>query len=109
MELASGAEHTRRLEIALKNADFRVDAERVWRWETVQGGSYKAVIKFELLADLDDQLQGANVHVDNTEKVANGARGSGRQLLRRPSPGHRGVRRATPHQQPGSRRGSCCY
>lgn len=52
LEIAGGAEHARRLEIALKNADFRLDSERVWRWETVQGGGYKAVIKFELLADL---------------------------------------------------------
>lgn len=58
LEIAGGAEHARRLEIALKNADFRLDSERVWRWETVQGGGYKAVIKFELLADLADQPPG---------------------------------------------------
>jgi len=69
LEIADGAEHARRLEIALKNAEFHVDAERIWRWETVQGGGYKAVIKFELLADLDDQQQGASVHFDNTEKL----------------------------------------
>lgn len=34
LEIAGGAENARRLEIALKNADFHVDSERVWRWET---------------------------------------------------------------------------
>jgi hypothetical protein len=66
------------LEIALKNADFRVDSERVWRWETVQGGGYKAVIKFELLADLDDQPQSANVHFEQTDNLgAVNLRGTG--------------------------------
>lgn len=78
LEIAGGAEHARRLEIALKNADFRVDAERVWRWETVQGGGYKAVIKFELLADLDDQPQSANIHFEQTDKLgAVNLRGTG--------------------------------
>ena len=78
LEIAGGAEHARRLEIALKNADFHVDSERIWRWETVQGGGYKAVIKFELLADLNDQPQSASVHFDNTEKLgAVNLRGTG--------------------------------
>lgn len=78
LEIAAGAEHASRLEIALKNADFRADSERVWRWETVQGGGYKAVIKFELLADLDDQPQNANVHFDSTDKLgAVNLRGTG--------------------------------
>lgn len=78
LEIAGGAEHARRLEIALKNADFRADSERVWRWETMQGGGYKAVIKFELLADLDDQPQGANVHFDNSDALgAVNLRGTG--------------------------------
>jgi hypothetical protein len=78
LEIAGGAEHARRLEIALKNADFRADSERVWRWETVQGGGYKAVIKFEMLADLDDQPQSANVHFASTDKLgAVNLRGTG--------------------------------
>lgn len=78
LEIAGGAEHARRLEIALKNADFHVDAERVWRWETIQGGGYKAVIKFELLADLDDQPQNADIHFDGTENLgAANLRGTG--------------------------------
>lgn len=78
LELAAGAEHARRLEIALKNADFHVDSDRVWRWETVQGGGYKAVIKFELLADLDDQPQSASVHFEATQQLgAVNLRGTG--------------------------------
>lgn len=78
LEIAGGAEHARRLEIALKNADFRVDSERVWRWETVQGGGYKAVIRFELLADLDDHPQSANIRFDNADKLgAINLRGTG--------------------------------
>lgn len=78
LEIAGGAEHARRLEIALKNADFRPDSERVWRWETVQGGGYKAVIKFELLADLNDQPQSADVRFDTTDKLgAVNLRGTG--------------------------------
>lgn len=78
LEISDGADHARRLEIALKNADFRVDSEQIWRWETVQGGGYKAVIKFELLADLDDQPQGANIHFNRTEKLgAINLRGTG--------------------------------
>ncbi|MGH3500672.1 MAG: hypothetical protein ACRDQA_07205 [Nocardioidaceae bacterium] len=78
LEIAGGSEHARRLEIALKNADFRADSERVWRWETVQGGGYKAVTKFELLADLDDQPQSADIHFANTDKLgAVNLRGTG--------------------------------
>lgn len=78
LEIAGGAEHACRLEIALKNADFHVDSERVWRWETVQGGGYKAVIKFELLADLEDQPQSADVHFANTDELgAVNLRGTG--------------------------------
>lgn len=78
LEIAGRAEHARRLEIALKNADFRVDSERVWRWETVQGGGYKAVIKFELLADLDDQPQSASVHFAGSDNLgAVNLRGTG--------------------------------
>lgn len=70
LEIAAGADHARRLEIALKNADFRLDSECVWRWQTIQGGGYKAVIKFELLADLADQPQGADVHFNNADKLS---------------------------------------
>ena len=35
----------------------------------MQGGGYKAVIKFELLADLDDHPQNVNIHFDNTDQL----------------------------------------
>lgn len=44
----------------------------------MQGGAYKAVIKFELLADLDDQPQSANVHFAHTDNLgAVNLRGTG--------------------------------
>lgn len=47
-------------------------------WQTIQGGDYKAVIKFELLADLADQPQGADVHFNNADKLgAVNLRGTG--------------------------------
>jgi hypothetical protein len=78
LEIAGGSEHARRLELALRNADFSPDSERVWRWETVQGGGYRAVIKFELLADMDDVAQGADVRFDKTDGLgAVNLRGTG--------------------------------
>ena len=54
MEIACGAVNTRRLEDALRNAEFEPDGEREWRW-VADGPGPKSVVKFELLADLDDQ------------------------------------------------------
>lgn len=58
LEIAAGTVNARRLERALLNAEFEPDTEHVWRWRTGDGG---AVVKFELLADLDDQPAGATV------------------------------------------------
>lgn len=78
LEIAGGGAHARRLENALKNADFRPDESRLWRWETVQGGGYKAVIKFELLADIDGQPQSADIRFDDTDELgAVNLRGTG--------------------------------
>jgi len=78
LEIDGGSEQASRLERALRNADFLPDFERVWRWETVQGGGYKAVIKFELLADLDYVAQGADVSFDETDGLgAVNLRGTG--------------------------------
>lgn len=60
LEIAAGSVNAARLEQALRNAEFAPDAERVWRWRTDEGNRV-AVIKFELLADLDDQPAGATV------------------------------------------------
>ena len=54
LEIACGAGTTRRLEHALRNAEFEPDAERVWRW-TADTTRTKTVVKFELLADLNDE------------------------------------------------------
>jgi len=60
LEIAAGTVNAQRLERALLNAEFEPDAERVWRWRTNDGDKV-AMIKFELLADLDDQPSAATV------------------------------------------------
>lgn len=39
LEIAAGADHARRLEIALKNADFRLDSECVWGGRLSRAGT----------------------------------------------------------------------
>lgn len=63
LEIACGAVQTRRLEMALVNAEFEPDCERIWRWKA-DGPDRGTVIKFELLADLDDQASGAQIVFD---------------------------------------------
>lgn len=60
LEIALGAVQTRRLELALRNAEFEPDGERIWRWKA-DGHEHGAVVKFELLADLPEQA--ANVEI----------------------------------------------
>lgn len=60
LEIAAGSVNAARLEQALRNAEFVPDAERVWRWRTDEGDG-SAIVKFELLADLDDQPAGVTV------------------------------------------------
>ena len=45
--------NVRKLEQALRNAEFEPDAERAWRW-TSDALGVRAVVKFELLADDDE-------------------------------------------------------
>lgn len=68
LEIAAGAVNTRRLERALLNAEFRPDSPRVWRWRS-EDQRAPAVVKFELLADLDDLRSGAEVHFDECENL----------------------------------------
>jgi hypothetical protein len=78
LEIARGATYTRRLEQALANAEFRPDSERIWRWEMHTDAGRKAQVKFELLADLEDQQQGAIVTFDDCEQLgAVNLRGTG--------------------------------
>lgn len=75
LEIARGAVDARRLEMALRNAEFEPGGEYVWRWKLA--GS-PTVIKFELLADLDDQPNEAVVAFDDCEQLgAVNLRGTG--------------------------------
>jgi len=68
LEISCGAVNTARLEQALRNAEFEPDSERVWRWRA-DGPNARTVVRFELLADLDDQPAGAEVHFDGCEAL----------------------------------------
>lgn len=77
LEIACGSVNTRRLEQALRNADFQPDAARVWRW-VAERTSTRVVIKFELLADLDDQPAPATFQFTECEQLgAANLRGTG--------------------------------
>lgn len=68
LEIACGSVNTVRLEQALRNAEFEPDSARVWRWRW-DGPDARTVVKFELLADLDDQRSGAEIHFDGCETL----------------------------------------
>ncbi len=77
LEIVCGSVQTRRLERALLNAEFEPDGERVWRWKA-DGPDKGTVIKFELLADLEDQAEGAQIVFDECESLgAANLRGTG--------------------------------
>lgn len=77
LEIACGSVHTRRLELALRNAEFEPDTDRVWRW-IADGSTTRVVIKFELLADLSDQPAPATFAFDECEHLgAANLRGTG--------------------------------
>lgn len=77
LEIACGSVQTRRLELALLNAEFEPDGERIWRWKA-DGPEHGAVIKFELLADLEDQASDAQIVFDGCESLgAANLRGTG--------------------------------
>lgn len=75
LEIARGSVDARRLERALLNAEFVPGGEYVWRWKLA--GS-TTLIKFELLADLDDQPNEAVVEFDDCDELgAINVRGTG--------------------------------
>ena len=77
LEIAAGSVNTARLEAALRNAEFEPDAERAWRW-TAEGLGAGVVVRFELLADLDDQPEGVTVTFDECQDLgAANLRGTG--------------------------------
>ncbi|MGE4164145.1 MAG: hypothetical protein AB7G23_20680 [Vicinamibacterales bacterium] len=68
LEIACGSVNTARLEIALRNAEFVPDNERIWRWVADRNGG-AAVVKFELLADLDDQPANTELRFDGCQHL----------------------------------------
>lgn len=77
LEIACGSVHTSRLEQALRNAEFEPDSQRVWRW-VAEGSTPRTVVKFELLADLDDVPAEATVNFDGCHQLgAVNLRGTG--------------------------------
>jgi len=60
LEIACGSVNTTRLERALRNADFVPSPDKAWRWQA-PGQQANMIVKFELLADLDDSPAGVTV------------------------------------------------
>jgi len=54
LEIACGTVNGRRLEKALRNAEFQPESGRVWRWAAHDGDDASMVVRFELLADQGD-------------------------------------------------------
>lgn len=77
LEIACGTVNTTRLEYALRNAEFEPDSERVWRW-VAEHDVGRAVVKFELLADLPDAAAASTVVFESCENLgAVNLRGTG--------------------------------
>jgi hypothetical protein len=77
LEISAGSVNAARLEKALRDAGFRPDEERIWRWKS-DVGHQGATVKFELLADLDTQPAGATLRFDNCDDLgAANLRGTG--------------------------------
>jgi hypothetical protein len=76
LEISSGATNAARLEEALRKAEFVPDAENIWRWKSVTAP--RAVVKFELLADLNTQPAEALIVFDGCKELgAVNLRGTG--------------------------------
>lgn len=77
LEIACGAVNAERLERALRNAGFEPYQRQVWRW-VADSAHGRAVVKFELLADLPDQRAEAAITFDNCKDLgAVNLRGTG--------------------------------
>ncbi|MDZ7840825.1 MAG: hypothetical protein U5R46_08395 [Gammaproteobacteria bacterium] len=68
LEIECDAVNTARLERALRNAEFEPDSEQVWRWRVVND-EVRVEVKFELLADLDNEANEATLHFDDCERL----------------------------------------
>lgn len=67
LEIAGGSVNATRLEEALRNAEFEPDSQHIWRWRADTGS--QPLIKFELLADLEDQPAEATIRFDRCENL----------------------------------------
>ena len=77
LEIACGAVNTARLERALRNAEFLPENDQVWQW-IADGVAATTVVRFELLADLDDQRTEATIKFDECQSLgALNLRGTG--------------------------------
>jgi len=77
LEIAGGLTGVARLERALRNAEFEPDEKNVWRWEA-QALDSPAIVRFELLTDLEDTRDQAIVEFDDCEQLgAVNLRGTG--------------------------------
>lgn len=68
LEIAGDSAGARRLEIALREAGFEPEGE-VWRWQTTTRHGTRAVVKFELLADQQDQPANRVITFDSCEAL----------------------------------------
>jgi len=66
LEIKCDAVNTARLERALRHAEFEPDSDQVWRWR-VANETIQAEVKFELLADLEDEANEATVRFDDCD------------------------------------------
>ncbi|MGH3277050.1 MAG: hypothetical protein ACRDNZ_22320 [Streptosporangiaceae bacterium] len=77
LEISAGSANAARLEKALRDAGFRPDEQRIWRWKS-NDGYQGAMVKFELLADLDTEPAGVTLRFDNCDDLgAANLRGTG--------------------------------
>ncbi len=76
LEIQAGSTNAPKLEGALMRAGFEVDSNKSWRW--LSDGPNRIVIKFELLADLDDHPAESSVLFDDCARLgAVNLRGTG--------------------------------
>ncbi len=87
LEIAAGAKNAARLEQALKNAEFESTDGRTWRWET-RADESNAIVKFELLTDLEDYPASATVNFAECDALGavnlRGTRFASRDFIRHP-------------------------
>lgn len=68
IEIAGGSKRAAKLEKALRAAEFSPDDTHFWRWEARDSIS-GAIVRFELLADLDDQPNEATIQFTECEQL----------------------------------------